>query len=993
MSCFIKTSQTFAYEPGIMSFGFTPVVVMTTNGRIKAWWYNGTSYPQITSTTICNDGKFHHICMTYNGTEGKVNLFIDGKMEGSLSTNNIVRFSGLDIGVEKNVGNKIFNGIIDDVRFYDHTLSDREVRKLAQAKILHYKFDQYVEPTTNLISDYNLTTTGSYGITYTYVGMENGYKKYSISGTWSGGSYPYSFSLNSYTYPSGISHSASCYIYNNIPHKFLSNFGNLVVVNDAGLYGAKRVVRDGHYSAHEDYIHSINNYTNQVYVYSAPVANGTVFDPATDFVYLKDFQIEAKPYATPYVNGSRTYATVKDSSGYGLDGSLTSISRPTTPRCSIESKHGKYCYKFNGVDTYLITGILPSSDQFTISLWFKQDSYISQARLFWGAGTDRAILATVDTNKLSFYCGTSVSNTGYITSNLSYSSSEWNHAVLRYNGANVELFINGQKDSSIGTVTGLSYQSGFYLASRYDLNGNWFNGKIDDFSFYTSALSDTDIENLYKSYGSVDNQGNIELIDIDEIGFEQNIVRYDTWVVGTTGANAYFSLNGPGSENIIVVDENPIGEKDIMWSSPSNDVTSNDDGGWVSSTFPIDKTKKYRFSCWFRREGIGIGSGTNYFGCQANTVLNLNGTLNNNPYFKAFANDTIPEGTESRWLLAIGFVHPETYALLTSDPESGIYDSETGEKLVECTDFKWTSTTTSTFHRVYLYYSTNVNEKAFWYRPRVDLVDGNEPTIDQLRRCAEHRPLINFLEGNNINIKAKLKNNGIMLANELSEVGITKGLQAWFPLNGDTKEIMGSGLIGNIDGAILTSGINGMSYDFDYTTDRIAYITSNSFNCTNAITISAWFNSDNIALDQNIVSRNGPYFLRVVGSKARFCLLVDGTWLFGTGGVTLQSNTWYNICMTYDGSLVKGYVNAVEDYSNAKTGSFGVMTNLYIGYTPIPGENAPFDGRITDVRIYNRALSAQEVSILYNSTNGLGNTKSKFNNDKIYLNGKISEVD
>lgn len=147
--------------------------------------------------------------------------------------------------------------------------------------------------------------SGMNGITYAYIGEEEGYKKYSISGTWNSGGYPYSFNLGANSFKALISCSASCYLYTNVPQKFAIGFGQLNVVNDGNMTGVNRVVRVGNYSAREDFIHSVDFPSNAIYVISNPVANGTIFDPSTDFLFVKNVQVEQKPFATSFIKGSR----------------------------------------------------------------------------------------------------------------------------------------------------------------------------------------------------------------------------------------------------------------------------------------------------------------------------------------------------------------------------------------------------------------------------------------------------------------------------------------------------------------------------------------------------------------------------------------------------------------------------------------------------------------------------------------------------------------
>jgi len=141
----------------------------------------------------------------------------------------------------------------------------------------------------------------------------------------------------------------------------------------------------------------------------------------------------------------------------------------------------------------------------------------------------------------------------------------------------------------------------------------------------------------------------------------------------------------------------------------------------------------------------------------------------------------------------------------------------------------------------------------------------------------------------------------------------------------------------------------------------------------NNFSISAWVNSTDITATQNIVSMNGPYFMRISGSKVRFNVLAGGAWLFQNGTTTLSSNTWYNFCMVYnyDSSLWIGYINGVQEFSVAKTGTVSNTSFFgYVGYTPQGGEQSNFLGQIAAVQYYNRALSATEVQQNFNALRG-----------------------
>lgn len=205
------------------------------------------------------------------------------------------------------------------------------------------------------------------------------------------------------------------------------------------------------------------------------------------------------------------------------------------------------------------------------------------------------------------------------------------------------------------------------------------------------------------------------------------------WKVGTSGSQGKFTLNGGKTENEIITYKNPFELDDTVWATLQNDEVSDQDGGWSVNSQPIDNTKKYRLSVWIRRENVG--NGTTYFGCQASTVCNLGTTtVNSNPYFTNFRTTDVPE-LINNWVLMVYYIHPHNYTG-GRDNTSGIYQKN-GSKRVIGTDFKWNPTTTIGGHRVYLFYSTSTTEKQFLYKPRFEIVDGSEASIQDLLQGRE----------------------------------------------------------------------------------------------------------------------------------------------------------------------------------------------------------------------------------------------------------------
>jgi hypothetical protein len=136
------------------------------------------------------------------------------------------------------------------------------------------------------------------------------------------------------------------------------------------------------------------------------------------------------------------------------------------------------------------------------------------------------------------------------------------------------------------------------------------------------------------------------------------------------------------------------------------------------------------------------------------------------------------------------------------------------------------------------------------------------------------------------------------------------------------------------------------------------------------LTLSAWVNPAIATTSyKSIMIKNYTYFMY---ASARGC---------GTGGILaglsgtgknvcdttpLAVNTWTHLAVTYDGAAVRLYRNGVLKASAAVTGGPAVTAGtLQLGASQY-GEH--FKGKIDEARVYNRALSAAEVTALFNAT-------------------------
>jgi hypothetical protein len=88
-------------------------------------------------------------------------------------------------------------------------------------------------------------------------------------------------------------------------------------------------------------------------------------------------------------------------------------------------------------------------------------------------------------------------------------------------------------------------------------------------------------------------------------------------------------------------------------------------------------------------------------------------------------------------------------------------------------------------------------------------------------------------------------------------------------------------------------------------------------------------------------------------------VLVGGSNLTAEGAA-LAANVWTHVAGTYDGTTVRLYVNGVQVSSRPAGGPISTSTGpLRIGGNSLWGEF--FEGRIDEVRVYNRVLTSSEI--------------------------------
>lgn len=176
---------------------------------------------------------------------------------------------------------------------------------------------------------------------------------------------------------------------------------------------------------------------------------------------------------------------------------------------------------------------------------------------------------------------------------------------------------------------------------------------------------------------------------------------------------------------------------------------------------------------------------------------------------------------------------------------------------------------------------------------------------------------------------------------------------------------------GDIDGATwTTSGKFGNALDFDGVNDLVLVSDSSSLALDSAMTLSAWVRPASSAnVRRPVVSKSGNGAEGIWGLTSRspntgpgLGVRRAGGWQVASSPTVLDEDEWVHLAATWDGSTGRIYVDGDLAASGTIDGTALTSTGaMKIGASNLIAMDNFFDGLIDEVRVYNRALSTQEI--------------------------------
>lgn len=468
----------------------------------------------LTNAFVLN--TWNHCVVTYNGSQAKV--YINGVLKATYTgTSTRTNFS-YNVPIPSTSIR-----YLNDIRIYDHVLSEKEIKELSKGLALHYPLNCNGNGVPNLADNSGTFDGWSAADGWSKGTSDDGSVMYSFSRTGATSNNWYrlipTVKINGNNYPNGITVSMELLT----PDKSAINQRCLGSIQTYQANGS----RIGWAEPGWDLTNVVNNKWSKV-TYNFTQANllvnntsGTTYS-YTQFSFqlvqngnisIRKIKIEPGNTRTPYslsltdINDSTEY----DTSGYKNNGDHASI--------TIDGSSPRYdaSVNYNTANSTTVVGncfaLNSQIPEITVNVWFKTNTMNNTAPNLFSLGQNDFLRARIasSTSVWQYYsvAGTICYNT-YSCKNIL--DNIWHMYTYTFNKGTEIVYIDG---AQVGTANNSS--TGTYLkvgAISWNLAGftsgsEKYIGNLSDFRIYSTALTATDIKELYEVSASLDKNGNV----------------------------------------------------------------------------------------------------------------------------------------------------------------------------------------------------------------------------------------------------------------------------------------------------------------------------------------------------------------------------------------------------------------------------------------------------------------------------------------------------
>jgi len=739
---------------------------------------------------------------------------------------------------------------------------------------------------------------------------------------------------------------------------------------------------------------SIYDVSNDYFIGSFNTSTTVPFDGKMGQVCVFDYALSASQVTTLWSGG-------------------TSVSNPMTlPRTPIayyplgtsawngnflaeNNAIGDYVFDFSGAlgESVITTSSYMPTSNFTVSLWFKhtmstRDNYMfaipkvnNSTESVWIYTLSGEVRITVSSSSGNADCQPSVT----------VNDGKWHQIIATWDSSgNLKCFIDGTNETTSpqsplsGTV---AYGDNIGIGGYWTTAGSGstaFNGEISNVLVLDTVLTATEAQTLY-NYGSpirtlanIPQNSNLKAwykLDASEI-YNSSITDWEvndatatynssSYVIGVSGQNtqyiqasSYDGLTGTSA-----------GSWSFWYNTQDLGVTYGKNGGWLNGAQ----------ARWIQPYGTtvpGYGDDGEF------SILTSDGrqrTMVAASYARKIFIDAPAASELNKWVHFVGTYDGSNLRVYINGQQVGL----TNEAGTTITEFPATGTLTTDSIRF---------GGAPQYVAVVDSKFSNGSVWNKTLTLAEIVEIYNNGQPKSLSSHSAVSNLVSWWTLENFDAGLLDSIGSRnLTLTGSNSDVS-PGSVSILNG--LSSGMsqaNLVTSDLQTVASYSKYAmnfdaSSNNFiNCgndssleiTGNFTISTWINITSDGYYPRLIGKSNSgntrcnYGIGFYNYKPSVIANYNGTWYDDYTSTALSTGVWYNVVGIYDGSNFLLYVNGALDKTTSVSG-FNIATaasetsgdNLLIAEAPSVSDN--FDGKISNVSIWNTNLTHTQVREIYN---------------------------
>ena len=567
------------------------------------------------------------------------------------------------------------------------------------------------------------------------------------------------------------------------------------------------------------------------------------------------------------------------------------------------------------------------SNRLTLAGWIYPWSFAAYNALFYTNSTNVWRLQTLTADDIGEgFVRFGAGDGNYMDSTAAIPLDQWTHLAGTFDGTYLKIYINGVLDSAVeqpATIADSDIVKVLGAASA-DCSGQGVNGSLDDLRVYSRDLSSEEIWALYKmelanglvGWWKMDEGSGSSTADASNNGNAGTLVSGPTWVVGSDGSA----------------------------------LTFNGTSQYIEMTNVVQPTTAVSVSAWVKPSSVPEG------------LQSIAGTWDDvSGDYRTYLL-SLQSGTAAFYASSDGGGVPT--AVGTTMLESGIW-------------YHLTGTFDGTNIRIYV----NGVLEATTYSPGGIATNPYPFYIGGMN--AGGLGGRTYFPGVIDDVRLYTRALSAYEVQELHEAKAPTGITGWWKLDeasgtsfADSSGNTHTGTGGNTPSH--ADGISGQALSFNGTSQYVS--VTGVAQPTTAVSVSAWVKPVDVSGVRPIAGtwddlNSGPginfghrtYLLGVLDGRVGFAVSFNNPLSTAAySSTTLATGNWYYLTGTFDGTDIKIYVNG---HLEAAVNSPGVITTnsypFYIGRANVFGDMNYFSGGIDDVRLYDRALSIDEIRSMY----------------------------